>query len=124
MFSDYEIKTTCSKSVYLVQHSASNKYFALKKIAVDGFAEEEFKQLCEEIKTIHHFNHPNIIKIHDVFVSNYNVNVIYPFFCFGSCKETMNNFLSTGFPEIIAALILRDLLLAVEYLHKKGIIHR
>ena len=36
----------------------------------------------------------------------------------------MKNYFPTGFPEIIAALILRDVLSALDYLSKRGIIHR
>lgn len=54
------------------------------------------------------------MSIFKVFVENLDVNVIYPFYCFGSCKEAMKNFFFTGFPEIICVLILKDILSALD----------
>jgi len=119
----YEIKQSFSKNVSLALDK-SNKYFAVKKISVDLFDDENFKKICEEIRIVKENNHDNIIKISEVFVSELNLHIIYPFFCFGSCKEAIKNFFYVGFPEILCALIIKDILLAIEYLHSKGIIHR
>lgn len=124
MFQDYEVRQSFSKHVSLVLSKTSNKYFALKRIPIDKFDEENFRKICEEIKIIKDLQHDNIIKIHSVFVKELDVNIIYPFFCFGSCKEAIKNFFLTGFPEIICSLVLKDVLLAVDYLHSRGIIHR
>lgn len=123
MFGDYQIRATFSKSVYLALHKPSTQYVALKRISAE-ILDEEFKNICDEIKNVLSLNHPNIIKIHSAFVRNFDINVIYPFYCFGSCKEAMKNFFFTGFPEIISCLILKDILTALDYLHKRGIIHR
>jgi STE20-related kinase adapter protein alpha len=120
----YQIRATFSKSVFLAVHKPSSKFIAMKKILADNYSDEEFKSIIEEIKFVLSLNHQNIVKIHSVFVKDFDINVIYPFFCFGSCKEAMKNFFFTGFPEIIVALILRDVLEALNYLHKRGIIHR
>lgn len=124
MFGDYQIRATFSKSVFLAMHKPSTQYVALKRISADSYSDEEFKNICDEVRNVLLFSHPNIIKIHSVFVRNLDINVIYPFYCFGSCKEAMKNFFFTGFPEVISCLILKDILLALEYLHKRGIIHR
>lgn len=124
MFPDYQIRATFSKSVFLALHKPTSQYVALKRISADNYSDEEFKAIYEEIKTILTFSHDNIIKIHTVFVKNLDINVIFPFYCFGSCKEAIKNFFFTGFPEIICALILKDVLTALDYLHKRGIIHR
>lgn len=124
MFGDYQIRATFSKSVFLALHKPSTQYVALKQISADNYSDEDFKKICDEIKVVLSFNHQNIIKIHSVFVRNFDINVIYPFYCFGSCKEAMKNFFFTGLPEIVSCLILKDMLAALDYLHKRGIIHR
>lgn len=124
MFLDYEIRSNLSKNVSLALDRTTSKYLALKKISIDKYNDENFIKICEEIKILKDLQHDNIIEIYAVFVKELDVNIVYPFFCFGSCKEAMKNFFFTGFPEIICALILKDLLLAVEYLHSCGIIHR
>lgn len=70
------------------------------------------------------FKHNNILQIHASFVFRLDLYVIAPVMCYGSAKDTYNNCFKSGFPETIAVLILRDLLLALEYLHRKNFIHR
>lgn len=122
MFGDYEIKSNVSKSVHIAVHKPSNKYVAIKKISADSYGDEEFKLICEEITM--DLQHKNIVKIQAAFIKDFDIHVVYPFFCFGSCKEAIKNFFFTGFPEVVCALILKDLLKAIDYLHSRGIIHR
>ena len=124
MFDNYVLRATFSNNVSLALHKPTNEYVALKRISADSYQDEEFKNICDEIKNVLLFNHPNIIRINEVFVKDLDINVIYKFYCFGSCKEAMKNFFFTGFPEIIGSLILKDILTALDYLHKRGIIHR
>jgi serine/threonine protein kinase len=122
MFGDYEIRSNVSKSVYIASHKPTNDFVAVKTVSADECGAEEFKLICDEITL--DFQHKNIIRIRAAFVKDLEVHIVYPFYCFGSCKEAMKNFFVTGFPEAIACLILKDLLHAVEYLHSRGIIHR
>lgn len=124
MFGDYQIRTTFSNNVSLALHKPTTQYVALKRISADNYGDEEFKDICEEIKHVLLFDHKSIIKINEVFVKDFDINVVYTFYCFGSCKEAMKNFFFTGFPEIISALILKDLLGALDYLQRRGVIHR
>lgn len=70
------------------------------------------------------FNHPHILSFHSTFVNNFEVHVVAPIMSYGSCRHIMNSFFTTGFPELIISLILRDVICGLEYLHKKGFIHR
>lgn len=96
---------------------------AVKKYKMDA-AREEWSLISKEIVTIRQFNHPNIVSFHTVFVNNFEINIIFPLFCFGSASDSMKNYFLTGFPELLCALILKDVLLGLEYLHKKGYVHR
>lgn len=124
MITDYEIRSSVSKNVYLALEKSSSKYVAIKRVSADKYSNEDFKKIIDEITLVKDLQHKNIIIIQSVFVKDLDLNVVTNFFCFGSCKEAMKNFFFTGFPEIIAALILKDVLLAVDYLHNQGIIHR
>lgn len=124
MFGDYEVKTSFSENVFMAYHKPSAQYVAMKKISADNYSNDEFENISEEIKTIFSLSHPNIIKINEAFVASSHINVIYTFYCFGSCKEAMKNFFFTGFSEIVCSLIIKDVLTALDYLHKRGIIHR
>lgn len=98
----------------------------------------------EEIIMMRQFDFPQILPLHTAFVNNLDVFVVSPVMCFNSCRDAMNTYFSTGksyssrsdsilvhfglcfsgFPEILVCLILRDVLLGIDYLHRKGFIHR
>lgn len=85
---------------------------------------EENFLIRDEILTMRQLCHPNILSFHSSFVNNFEVFVVAPLMCFCSCRDAMNNLFTTGFPEHIVCLILKDVLLGLDYLHKKGFIHR
>lgn len=99
MFGDYQIRTSFGKNVFLVLHKPTTEYFALKRISADSYTDEDFKAISSEIQTLLLISHPNIIQIKTTFVKSCDINVIYPFYCFGSAKEAMKNFFFTGFSE-------------------------
>lgn len=68
--------------------------------------------------------HQNIMSLHTAFVDDYTIYVVSPLFVFGSAKDLMVNHFDTGIGEVWVALILKDVLTGLEYLHKKGYIHR
>lgn len=126
---DYDLKAELSICcnqicvVYLAHHKPSNDYVSLKKYRMDK-AKEESALIKDEIIIMRQFNHPNILPFHTAFVENFDLYVIAPIMCYGSCRDTINHTFRTGFPEVMICLILKDVLHGLEYLHKKGYIHR
>lgn len=104
------------------QHKPSKSYVAVKKYKMDNL--REFRIVQDEIVALRQFHHPNILSFHTVFVNNFEINIIMDLYCYGSAKDTMNIYFVTGFPEILCALILKDVLKGLEYLHKKEYVHR
>lgn len=127
---DYDLKIELAKccngiaTVYLSQYIPNSQHVAVKKYRMDKASKEESKMICDEILTMRQFNHPNILSFHTAFVHEAEMHLVAPLMCFGSCKDTSRNCFSTGFPEIFVALILRDVLAGLEYIHRKGYIHR
>lgn len=85
---------------------------------------EKTNLVLNEIITMRSLSHSNIHFIYTSFVEEMNVFIVSPLTTYGSAKMQITNNFSTGLPEIIVALILRDVLFGLEYLHKKGYIHR
>lgn len=125
----YDLKVELTKCfnghgiVYLAQHLPSRQHVAIKKFLMEDL-KNDFNFIMEESKHLREFNHPNILNYHTAFVHNLDLYFILPLMCFGSCRDTMNNYFETGFPETLLACILRDVVLGLEYLHRKGYIHR
>lgn len=72
------------------------------------------------------FCHPNVLPCLAAFVSNATgeVMVVMPLQCFRSCRQMLDDHYVTGMPERLVALVMRDALTGLEYLHRRGIVHR
>lgn len=77
-----------------------------------------------EIILTRQLRHPNVVVINAAFVLDNNICVVSPLMAFGSCRDLLNRHFSEGLPELAIALILKDVLQALDYIHKKGYIHR
>lgn len=86
-----------------------------------NFAKDE-SSFMKEVEILKNLDHPNIIKIYDFYYDNNNYYIINEFIKGGELFEIIN---SIGvFTEAFAALIMKQILKAVNYFHSKGIVHR
>jgi len=77
-----------------------------------------------EIILTRQLQHPNVLPYHAAFVSGPEVIVVAPLMAFGSCKDLLSSHFTDGLPEEAIAFILRDVLQGLDYIHRKGYIHR
>ncbi|KAH8339722.1 hypothetical protein KR074_003426, partial [Drosophila pseudoananassae] len=108
--------------VYKGTELNTNKSIAIKKVPLDEKI-ENIDIMCKEIFNCRQFKHPNIKSILHSFIWKENLYVIYPFMCFGDCQTLLQNVFKTGFPETLIALILRDVISALIYIHSQHFVH-
>jgi STE20-related kinase adapter protein alpha len=77
-----------------------------------------------EIILTRQLQHPNVLPYHTAFVSGPEVVVVSPLMAYGSCKDLLSSHFTDGLPELAIASILRDVLQGLDYVHRKGYIHR
>ena len=123
------IDSGCFAEIYLSKKKDSNMLLATKKIGLKYISVEPlFKMhLQNEINFLRGFNHPNIINLYDVKVTQQDIYLIMEYCNGGSLKKVLNNYrLKYGkpFPEEIVRYFMKQILSAVEYLHNLGIVHR
>lgn len=69
-------------------------------------------------------NHPNVVKAYCSFAVGQSLWVVMPFLAGGSCLHIMKSSFTDGFDEPVIATVLKEVLKALEYLHRHGHIHR
>ncbi|OHS94495.1 Calcium/calmodulin-dependent protein kinase type 1 [Tritrichomonas foetus] len=97
----------------------TGKEVAVKVIFKDLIVPEMVEQ---EIQILRKLNHPNIIKLYDVFETPTEILLVMPLCRGNSLVPRLLN--SHHFCEKDAIRYIRNLLEAVSYLHKQGVVHR
>eukprot|EP00359_Climacostomum_virens_P009954 CAMPEP_0204905458 /NCGR_PEP_ID=MMETSP1397-20131031/5431_1 /ASSEMBLY_ACC=CAM_ASM_000891 /TAXON_ID=49980 /ORGANISM="Climacostomum Climacostomum virens, Strain Stock W-24" /LENGTH=720 /DNA_ID=CAMNT_0052074341 /DNA_START=38 /DNA_END=2197 /DNA_ORIENTATION=- len=111
--------------VYKVRHKESGNLFAIKVISKEKVqASNMLQQIRREIRIMYSLNHPHIVKLYNHFEDDRNFYLVLELASGGTLWHRLAKFKS--FDEDSAAQYLRELILAVEYLHSREppIIHR
>ena len=111
--------------VFKVRHIATDNLYAIKVVSKAKILERGMvDQLKREIRIMYSLSHPNIIKLFNHFEDDDNVYLILELAEGGNLFQKLCKF--RNFDERTAAQYLREVALAVQYLHSKDppIIHR
>lgn len=113
-------------SVYLATHRKTGDERAVKVMNVDRVTSYYLRKLHTEIAVLRTVDHPNIIKLQDVFFGRRSVYLVTDLCRGGELFELLNSGKSQGFVfrEDRASQLMRDMVSAVHYLHELGIVHR
>jgi serine/threonine protein kinase len=93
---------------------------AIKIIDVEN-AEDEVDDIIQEISILSELNSPYVTKYHGSFLKGSDLWIVMEFCSGGSCADLMKPGL---IPEEYIGIILRELLLGLEYLHGDNKLHR
>ncbi|PKA66146.1 Mitogen-activated protein kinase kinase kinase 3 [Apostasia shenzhenica] len=77
-----------------------------------------------EAKAMALLSHPNILRAHCSFTVGSRLWVVMPFMAAGSLHSIISSSFPVGLPEPSIAVILRELLCGLSYLHAQGLVHR
>lgn len=82
--------------------------------------------LTNELQILSSADNPNIINIFEIFITPNYVDIIMEYCAGGSLRKVFNSMLKRcqSFSEYQASQIIRQVLCAVNYAHKNGIVHR
>lgn len=107
--------TGCVKEVV---HLASGKRYAMKSINLDRIDKAQIKELKTEIGILKQLDHPNIVRLHEVYQSKTNIRIIMELLTGGDLAQRR---LETE--ESIRRVIFQ-LVSACRYWHSRGVVHR
>ena len=107
--------------VYEAKHKKTNMAYALKKIDKTKLNAREKEFLRDEIQIISLLSHPNVVEMREVYETKRWMFIMMEQVQGGELFNYLQNNIVT---EEDMALIIKQLLLGIGYLHKCGIIHR
>lgn len=111
-------------SVYLATHRQTGDMRAVKVMNVDKVTSYYLRKLHTEISILKSLDHPNIVKLQDVFFGRRSVYLVTDLCKGGELFELSNAGKSEGFVfrEDRTSQLMKDMLSAVHYLHSKVVI--
>jgi len=97
----------------------------IKKSKVKG--DKEFEELMmQEIQTLEMLDHPHIVRVHEILEDDKNIYMALELIEHGNLLEVLSQMQENGTPfnERDVANIIYQILLAINYIHTSGVVHR
>lgn len=111
--------------VRLVTHKATGLKYAVKCLdlgLVD--TDEGLQQLREEIYIMCQLDHPNIVRLEEVYESHSEIYLVQELCLGGELFDRLDEQPDYHYSEAQCARLIKQMLCSVRYIHSKGIIHR
>ncbi|XP_072020082.1 STE20-related kinase adapter protein alpha-like isoform X2 [Amphiura filiformis] len=112
-----------SSTVYTARHLTSGTTVVVRKTNLEA-VKGCFAELRHEYYLYKLAKHECILSFHVAFAFDNELWVIMPLMEQGSTRDMLDYCFPDGFSEIVISHILRDVLQALDYIHKMGYIHR
>ena len=93
-------------------------------ISLSRISSHYLRKLHLEIAIMKEVDHPNIVKLKEVFFGSRTVYLVMELCEGGELFDQVTNPSRKGFPEPQAAKLMRDMMSSVKYLHEHNIVHR
>lgn len=110
-------------TIYKVRNLRTGKIEAIKKIDLTALSVRHRREAEREIMFLRGLHHPNILKFHGSFSIDKSLCIVTEFCDLGDLAGFIHS-VPGPMPEDLILKIFIQILLGVEYLHKKQIIHR
>jgi len=111
--------------VRLVRHRATQVAYAVKCLDLALIdSEEGLKQLKEEIYIMCQLDHPNIVRLEEVYESHSEIYLVQEVCKGGELFDRLDEQPDYHYTEAQCARLVKQMLRSVRYIHNKGIIHR
>jgi serine/threonine protein kinase len=118
-----KISASRLSAVYLAEKNSSQRKVVLKvlrQLPEEAESIGAFDRFLQEYELIAEIDHPNIVKIYDLGVSDDHAHIAMEFLAGGDLKQK----LSSGISELEAVSYLRQIASALARIHDVGILHR
>lgn len=111
--------------VRLCSHKATGARYAVKCLDLGLVGSEEgLQQLREEIAIMCQLDHPNIVRLEEVYESHSEIYLVQELCVGGELFDRLDEQPDYHYSEAQCAKLVKQMLCSVRYIHSKGIIHR
>jgi calcium-dependent protein kinase len=111
--------------VRLCKHRATGAKYAVKCLDLGLIESEEgLQQLRDEIAIMCQLDHPNIVRLEEVYESPSEIYLVQELCFGGELFDRLDEQPDYHYTESQCAKLVKQMLCAVRYIHSKGIIHR
>ncbi|SNX86636.1 probable Ste20-like kinase Don3 [Melanopsichium pennsylvanicum] len=107
-------------TVYKAMHKESRQIVAIKQVDLED-SDDDISEIQQEIAHLAQCDSEWVTRYYGSFVKGYKLWIIMEYLAGGSCLDLLK---AGPFSEAHIAIICRELLLGLEYLHNEGKIHR
>ncbi|CAD8176142.1 unnamed protein product [Paramecium octaurelia] len=108
--------------VRLVIHKSSGFKRAMKQIRKDKIIKEDEENMLSEVNTLKELDHPNIVKLHELFQDAKSYYLVTEYLEGGELFQKITDM--KHFSEKMAADIMKQILAGVVHCHEKKVVHR
>ncbi|KAA8493053.1 putative myosin light chain kinase [Porphyridium purpureum] len=122
----YNLGDVLGKGAFGVVRAATNKNtgerVAIKTFKKKNLNEDDYTYLKREIDIVTKVDHPNVVNTYDVFESQDSIFIVMEYLGGGMLYDVLVK--EGSVTEDRAAMVMREIVSGVVYLHEKGIVHR
>ena len=111
-----------SKARKKASPSNTTLFFAVKHIDKKKAGTKGLKEVFGEVETMSLLNHPNIVRLEETFQDEANLWIVMEYVAGGELQKSLKA--RGSFSENATRHIVTQIILAMEYIHNKGIVHR
>ncbi|GMH60707.1 hypothetical protein TrLO_g905 [Triparma laevis f. longispina] len=108
-----------------VKHRKTGVLYAAKCLDLDTISTEfALSQLKEEVQILIELDHPNIVRLEEVYESPKEIYLVFERLSGGELFDRLDEQPEYHYSEALCKDLVRQVLCAIRYCHSKGIIHR
>ncbi|KAG6887693.1 hypothetical protein C0995_013436 [Termitomyces sp. Mi166 len=107
-------------TVYKAMHNETKQIVAIKQIDLED-SDDDISEIQQEIASLAQCDSEYVTRYYGSFVVSYKLWIVMEYLAGGSCLDLLK---AGNFSEAHIAVICRELLLGLDYLHTEGTIHR
>lgn len=120
----WQLGRGCFGRVFTVRSRQTDEVFAVKTVPLQDLCEADLAQLRTEIAIQSKLEHPNIVRIYEVFEDSWDAEMHLVMELCEQCLMSRLQHNPDGYDEQRVAVMVGQMLSAVLYCHRHGIVHR